>query len=137
VMVLRSGPVAILSSGGGHQAVRVGEPIGQYKLTDIAQGQLTFEWNGQTFVKNTDELAGNAKKEEPAPQQGGEQVRTSNAPPAPPPEPVKPGPGSETPYGIRTCNMNDGVAEGAVMDGYVKRVYTSPFGKTCGYERAK
>jgi hypothetical protein len=137
-MMLRSGPVAILSagSGGGHQAVRVGEEIGMYKLTDIGAGTLTFEWNGQTFVKNTDELIGQAKEsapQGPAPAD----VRTNNAPPAPPPEPVKPGPGAETAYGIRTCNMNDGVAEGAVMDGYVKKVYTSPFGKTCGYERAK
>ena len=52
-------------------------------------------------------------------------------------EPVKPGPGVETPYGIRSCNMSDGMPEGAVMDGYVKKIYSSPFGKTCGWERVK
>lgn len=136
-MMLRTGPVAILSAGnGGHQAIRVGEEIGMYKLTEIGAGTLTFEWNGQTYVKNTEELIGQAK--ESAPQaQAAPDTHTVNAAPAPPPEPVKPGPGAETPYGIRTCNMNDGVAEGAVMDGYVKKVYTSPFGKTCGYERVK
>ncbi len=139
-MVLRSGPIAILAAnaGGQHQAVHVGEPIGQYRLTDIASDSLTLEWNGQTFVKSTDELGAHAKEQmaqasqSAAPSDGG---RTQA--PAPPPEPVKPGPGAETPYGIRACNMNDGTPEGAVMDGYRKVIYTSPFGKTCGWERVK
>lgn len=138
VMVLPSGPVAVLAAdGSGSQGIHVGETIGQYKLTDIGQGALTFEWNGQTFVKRTDELG---RREEPVQQaqaQAANGGRTVNAAPAPPPEPIKPGPGVETAYGIRVCNMGDGVAEGAVVDGYVKRVYTGPFGKTCGYERAK
>ena len=33
--------------------------------------------------------------------------------------------------------MNDGTAEGTVMDGYRKVIYTSPFGKTCGWERVE
>ena len=41
-------------------------------------------------------------------------------PPAPAAPPAPPGPGQETPYGIRVCNINDGVAEGTVMDGYRK-----------------
>lgn len=138
VMVLPSGPVAILSADGRQQGIHVGENIGQYKLTAINADSLTLEWNGQTFVKSTDELSNRAKQMQPqaAP---AETARTANAPPAtaPPPEPVKPGPGVETPYGIRVCNMNDGMPEGAVMDGYVKRVYTSPFGKTCGWERVR
>jgi len=139
--VLPGGPIAILSTGGeSSQGVRVGEHIGQYVLTAINSNSLTLEWNGQSFVKSTDELAALVRDQGPqqqaqAPADGG---RTqAPAPPPPPPEPVKPGPGVETPYGIRACNMNDGTAEGAVMDGYVKRVYTSPFGKTCGWERVK
>jgi hypothetical protein len=134
-MMLHNGPVAILSAaGGGHQAIRVGEMIGPYKLAEIGDGTLTFEWNGQTYVKNTEDLIGQAKEAAP-PAPAPAESRT--AAPAPPPEPVKAGPGAETPYGIRTCSMNDGTAEGTVMDGYVKRVYTSPFGKTCGWERVK
>jgi hypothetical protein len=62
------------------------------------------------------------------------------APPAaaaPPPQPVKPGPGAETAFGNRICNMADGVAEGAVVDGYRKVVHTTPFGKSCTYDRAQ
>src|SRR5437763_1240211 len=70
----------------------------------------------------------------------GENLRTQNlpAPAAAPPAPTGPaGPGEQTAYGIRVCNMNDGMAEGAVVDGYRKVVYTSPFGKSCGWERAR
>ena len=35
------------------------------------------------------------------------------------------------------ADLNDGVAEGAVMDGYKKVIYTSPFGKSCGWERVR
>ena len=54
-----------------------------------------------------------------------------------PRRPQPPGPGQETPYGIRACNINDGLAEGTVMDGYRKVIYSSPFGKSCGWERVK
>jgi hypothetical protein len=139
-MVLGSGPIAILSvnSGAPHQATRVGERIGAFTLTDISADGVTLEWNGQQFVKKAEELSRRAQAEPPSagPSDGG---RTPNEPPvqAAPPEPVKPGPGEETPYGIRTCSMNDGTAEGTVMDGHRKVVYTSPFGKTCGWEKVK
>jgi hypothetical protein len=54
-----------------------------------------------------------------------------------PPEPVKAGPGVETPYGIRVCSMQDGLSEGTVMEGYKKVIYSSPFGKSCGWEKVK
>jgi hypothetical protein len=142
-MLLGSGPVAILSvnSGSPHQGTHIGEMIGPYKLTDIGNDGVTLTWNGQTFVKKVEELSQRAEAAPAAPTTTREIMAKESAATAAaaPPPPAKPGPmgGVETPYGIRTCSMNDGTAEGAVMDGYRKVVYTSPFGKSCGWERVK
>jgi hypothetical protein len=61
-----------------------------------------------------------------------------DAPPQAPPQGAQlNGPGDQTAYGIRVCNMNDGHPEGAIVDGYRKVIYTSPFGRSCGWERAR
>jgi hypothetical protein len=139
-MSLGDGSIAFLSANAGaaHQATRVGQNIGAYKLTEIRSDGVTLEWQGQTFRKSAEELSKRAEAAPPqnAPPDGG---RTPNAPPptAQPAEPVKPGPGQETAYGIRTCSVNDGMAEGAVVDGYRKVIYSSPFGKSCGWEKVK
>jgi hypothetical protein len=143
MMNIGSGPIAMMSvnSGAAHQAIRIGENIGQYRLKDVSNDEITLEWNGQVFAKKPEDLSDHSKDAAPAQAQAAPANgnRTVNAPPpqAAPVEPVKPGPGQETPYGIRTCSMTDGTAEGTVMDGYRKVIYTSPFGKTCGWERVK
>jgi hypothetical protein len=131
-------PIAILSvnAAAPHQATRIGEKIGSFTLKDITTEGVVLDWQGQRFEKRAEELSRRAEAAASAP---AADSRTPNAAPvqAAPVEPVKPGPGVETPYGIRVCSMNDGTAEGAVMDGYRKVVYTSPFGKSCGWEKVK
>jgi hypothetical protein len=137
-MVLGSGPIAILSvnSNAPHQAIHPGERIGQYKLVEVTTEGVQLEWNGQLFTKTAEELSERAKAAPEPP--AGQPARTANAAPAAPAAPPPPpGPGQETAYGIRVCNINDGVAEGTVMDGYRKVIYSSPFGKSCGWERVR
>jgi hypothetical protein len=44
------------------------------------------------------------------------------------------GPGSDTQFGIKTCQPNDSTPEGAVVDGYRKTSKATPFGSSCFWE---
>jgi hypothetical protein len=122
-----------IAAGSPHQAVHVGEMIGQFKLVSVNSEEITFEWDGKEVRKSIDELSGAAKG---APVQEVAESRTATAPTAPsaPPPPVKSGPREDTGRGFRACSMNDGVADGAVVDGYRKVSYPTPFGQACRYE---
>jgi len=56
---------------------------------------------------------------------------------AAPPTPALVGPGQETAFGFKTCNMNDGLDEGTVKDGYRKTITRTPFGPTCTWDPVK
>ena len=78
-------PIAMMSvnSGAAHQAIRIGENIGQYRLKDVTTDGITLEWNGQIFEKKTEELSDHSKdapaeQAQAAPANGN---RTVNAPP--------------------------------------------------------
>jgi hypothetical protein len=123
------GPIALLSVGtGGMQAIHEGDRIGQFKLLAVNREVISFEWNKETVQRNTRDLAGVAQPlehtDEPA------------APPQPPPKPLT-GPGPDTGRGSRACNVNDGNAAGAVVDGFRKAVFTTPFGPSCAWEPAR
>jgi hypothetical protein len=128
------GPVAILSinASSPHQGVHPGEQIGQFTLVDVNSNGITLEWEGQRVYKDADELSNRAA----AASAPVADSRPAAPPPgaAPPPPPPKPGPGEVTAFGNRTCRLDDGVAEGAVVDGHRKVVHTTPFGKSCTYE---
>jgi len=128
-----SGPIAILSLGtGAHQAIHPGDPIGKFKLVDVNSEEIAYEWNGQTVRKRLDELSESATANAAPPAGAGR----TEAPPPPPPQQseVLKGPGEDTGRGFKTCNMQDGNASGAVVDGYRKVVYTTPFGQVCRWE---
>jgi hypothetical protein len=129
MMNIGDGPLAFLSigSGGKNQATHLGETIGSFKLLDVNSDEVIFEWDGkqvrQQFSRPTPDVSGaSARVDAPA------------AASAPPPPPLK-GPGEQTQFGNRTCNMNDGNAAGAVVDGYRKVIYKTPFGESCGWEK--
>jgi hypothetical protein len=133
------GPTLFFSLGGGapHQAVHPGETIGQFKLVSVNTDEITLEWDGKEIHKSFDELSDAAKsaprQDEPA---GSRTVApaAASAAPAPPP---RSGPGEDTGRGFRACSMNDGVADGGVVDGYRKVSYPTPFGQSCRYEPVK
>jgi hypothetical protein len=132
------GPTAILSANASaaHQAVHPGEVIGAFKLVEVDPDGLTLEWEGKQIRKNIDELSVRAGG--PSAAEAAAESRTAPAPVATPPAaPAKSGPGEDTGRGFRICAINDGVAEGGVVDGFRKVVYSTPFGQSCRYEPAK
>jgi len=109
------------------QAVRLGEPIGQFTLVDVNSEEMVLEWEGHTIHKRVEELTA-----APAP------VETAPAPEAPavppPPPPAKSGPGEITQFGFKVCAVNDGNSEGAVIEGYKKVMHATPFGQSCTWD---
>jgi hypothetical protein len=128
------GPLAIFSvnAGSPHQAVHPGEQIAQYKLLEVTGDGFTLEWNGQKFHKTAEELANRAAP--PAAVDAADGRTAAPPPPTAAPPPTLKGPGEDTGRGFKICAMNDGQADGAVVDGYRKVVYTTPFGQACRYE---
>lgn len=128
------GVTAILSEAANSQqtSVKPGETIGQFKLVDVSTQEIVFEWNGGLVRKRLDELTdrGGAASNAPA-------VATARQAPPPPPAPViktQIGPGTVTPQGFRTCDPNDSTPDGAVVDGFRKASYSTPFGSACRWD---
>lgn len=130
-MDLGDGPTVILNAAGSnqHQGVRVGEEIGPFKLVEANPREVAFEWKGQVIRKSVDDLLDHTV---PAAQATPE--RTANTAPPPPRTPTPIGPGQDTGRGYKSCDPNDSYAEGAVVDGYRKKVIPSPFGKMCTWD---
>jgi hypothetical protein len=121
------GLMAMLSvtKDGPQQAIRPGEAIGQFKLVDVNSEEMTLEWEGLTIRKRVDELTAPAPPPTAAPVEAAAGAATT------PPPAAKSGPGEMTPQGGRICAVNDGNAEGTVLEGYKKTMYTTPFGQSC------
>jgi hypothetical protein len=119
-----------LSADAQHQAIHIGETIGQFKLLSVNSDEIALEWDGQVVRKTVAELSG---QKGVAPVQV-TQDRTDSGTPPPAPPPVKSGPGELTNFGSKTCFINDGNAEGTVIDGFKKVNHTNPFGTNCTWE---
>jgi hypothetical protein len=132
------GPTLFFSVGPAapHQAIHVGEMIGQFKLLAVNSEEITFEWDGKEVRKTMEELSRQGK-EAPAQEAVVADGRGAAPAAATPPPPARSGPGEDTGRGFRACSANDGVAEGTVVDGYRKVMYTTPFGQACRYEPVK
>ena len=121
-----------------HQAVRIGEKIGQFTLASVNTEEITLEWEGQTVKKKLEELRD---------RQAEQQQAVANAPvavaaartetPAPKAEAAPLPPGVDTGGGYRACQPNDSNPAGAVVDGYRKVVIPNPFGQMCRWEPAR
>ena len=135
MMNIGTGPIAILSvtASAPQQPIHPGDPIGQFTLVDVNSNGITLEWEGQRIYKDAEELSDRAGPQNQGPVADSRPAAPSPAAAAPPPPP-KPGPGDATAFGNRICNISDGVAEGAVVDGYRKTVHVTPFGKSCTYD---
>lgn len=124
-----AGPMAFLSFGAGrNQATHLGETVGPFKLLDVNSEEVVFEWEGKPVRQQLSK---------PAPEVAEAANQRTDAPAAAvaAPKPPTMGPGEQMRDGRRTCNMNDGNAAGAVVDGYRKVVYKTPFGESCGWEK--
>jgi len=120
-----------LSADTQHQAIHIGETIGQFKLLSVNSDEIALEWDGQVIRKTVAELSG--QKGVAPVQVAQDRTEAGPAPPATPP-PVKSGPGEMTAFGSKTCFINDGNAEGTVVDGFKKVNHTNPFGTNCTWE---
>lgn len=120
-----------LSANTQHQPIHIGESIGQFKLLSVNSDEIALEWNGQEVRKTVAELSG--LKGTPAVQVAQERTEVG-PPPAVAPPPVKSGPGEMTAFGSKTCFINDGNAEGTVIEGFKKVNHTNPFGTNCTWE---
>lgn len=127
------GVSAILSEAANspQKSVKPGDTIGQFKLVDVSTQEIFFEWNGELVRRRLDELTDRGRQSSNA--QAG-----PAAPQAPPPAaPViktPTGPGEMAPQGYKVCNPNDSTPDGAVVDGYRKVAYSTPFGSACRWD---
>ena len=132
-MNLGDGLIAILSDGPSEQRpFRPGEQAGEYKLVEIGEDTLVFEWDGKKFSKKFSELADrNDVPAEATPR------AAAAAPPPPPPKPAGPGPGIDMGGGFAACNPGDTSPAGTVVNGMRKVLIETPFSKVCRWEPAK
>lgn len=129
------GPIAILSvsAGAPHEAVRPGEMIGQFKLVSVNSEEIVLEWDGKEIHKAVDEIATRMISEDDQPA-----ARSAAAPAAAAaPAPVRSGPGEDTGRGFKTCDMRDTTPDGAVVGGFRKVTYPTPFGQACRWETVR
>ena len=61
-----TGLFAILSATNTapHEAIHLGETIGQYKLLSVNKEGIDLEWNGQTFHKNLNEITDHSTRQQ-------------------------------------------------------------------------
>jgi hypothetical protein len=139
-MDIGGGPIVFLTTPGdaGRQSARIGDRVGPFTLVDANTAELTFEWEGQTIRKSTEELLDHSI---PAP---GPAIARPEAAAAPAPTmPVMPktptGPGADVGDGTgrKHCDPNDSSPEGAVVDGMRKTSRVTPFGSQCWWEPAR
>jgi hypothetical protein len=137
VMDLGGGPTIILADkpGGQSRGYRVGERIGEFKLTGLNSHEVTFDWEGKAVKRRIEELV-DKKALEAAPKE-------QAASPAKPAEPVKQlntigpanaGPGVDLGETSRACVPGDTSPAGTVQDGFRKVTRKTPFGESCRWE---
>ena len=139
-MNLGDGPMALLVEKPGmeEKAIKPGDTVGQFKLADVNTNDITFAWtfNGELVRRSLRELAD--KTPAAAASDSRSSAPPASAPVAPPPAVRSAlGPGEITPYGTKTCQPNDSTPEGAVVNGFRKVSFTTPFGKSCLWEAVK
>jgi hypothetical protein len=133
-MNLGDGPMALLveKAGSEEKAIKPGETIGQFKLVDVTTSEITFAWtfNGELVRRSLASMIEHTAAEAPP------DARSSQAPVAPPPPPIKSaiGPGDLTSQGTRICDVNDSTPAGTVVNGFRKTEGRTPFGAYCVWD---
>lgn len=135
-MNIGGGPIVFLTtpSDAGRQSARIGDKVGPFTLVDANTAELTFEWEGRTIRKTTEELLDHSI---PAP--GPALARVEAAAPAPtmPKTPTGPGAAMSDGTGRTYCDPNDSTPQGTVVNGMRKTSSTTPWGSSCWWEPVK
>ena len=128
------GPTVILSenANAAHQALRLGEQIGQFTLVDVNSEEITFEWDGNTIKRKLDTLIDRSEQAQAI--AAAQTARTELPPPPVPVAKTPTGPGGEMGGGFRACDVNDSLPAGTVQNGFRKVLTPSPFGSSCRWE---
>jgi len=148
VLMIADPPIIMMApkKGQGQKGYRAGEQIGDFKIVAFDARSITFEWDGQKFTKNVQDLVDrDAKSAALLNTQNTQNVPVAEAPPAAATTTTvmtstgssAQGPGVDTGGGIRACTAGDSAAPGTVSDGYRKVVSETPFGKVCRWEQVK
>jgi hypothetical protein len=138
-MNIGTGPMASLSEkpASAGAFLHPGETIGPFKLVDVSSDEITLEWEGKTIRKKVDELL-ERSAQGPAAAPAAVTARTDQpaalAPPPPAAAKTATGPGADTGAGFKRCEPNDSTPPGAVVDGYRKVIYATPFGDACRWD---
>jgi hypothetical protein len=125
--------ILAVSNTAPHQAIHVGESIGEFKLVGVNREGIDFEWEGKTVHKSLYEVtdhsgAQQAQAEAPHP------VAVAAPRPVVQEKPLGPGADTGGREGIRICQPGDTNPAGVVVDGYRKVLRPSPFGNYCYWE---
>jgi len=148
VLMVADPPIIMLSAkkGDGQKGYRAGDQIADFKIVNFDSRTIVFEWEGQKFTKNLQELADRdaqsaalmnrqnipAAQESPAPSPSSSSQILSNSGSS-----SQGSLGVEMGGGLRACVPGDASPPGTVSEGYRKVVSESPFGKVCRWEKAK
>lgn len=114
-----------------HEAIHIGETIGQFKLLSVNKAGLDLEWDDKTIHKTLDELTdhGAAQQQAEAAQPQAAAVAQRQAVQERPLGPSE----SVGADGARGCQAGDANPPGTILDGYKKTVRQSPFGPICSW----
>jgi hypothetical protein len=148
VLMMADPPIIMMAAkkGDPQKGFRAGDPIGDYKIVSFDNRTITFEWDGQKFTKNVQELVD--RDAQSAALLNRQNVQNIPEPTAAPPTTSSPqvlsnsgstagGMGVDTGGGIRACAPGDTAPAGTMSDGYRKIVSETPFGKVCRWEKVK
>ena len=129
-----AGVFAILSlnNAAPHQAIHIGETIGQFKLLSVNKEGIDLEWDGKTVHKTLAEMTDHGPP--PQQQEAAPERAVAAAAPLPPVEQKPLGPGAVTAMGVAACQPNDSNPEGTVVNGFRKTSRKTPFGSMCYWE---
>jgi len=146
--VIRMGdqPMALLSESGSQiqKAVMRGDKIGEFRLLDVGDEELVFEWEGDQIRRSIKELQAKAAAQ-PAPAGQAQRTaapteRTTNAGQAATTiaaTGASTGPGKDLGSGYKSCQPGDTAPVGTIRDGYRKSQVSTPFGQGCRWELVK
>ena len=144
VLMMADPPIIMMApkKGDGQKGYRAGERIADFKIVNFDSRTIVFEWDGQKFTKNIQELVdrdaqsaallnrqNTAPEAAAAPAASGQVLSSSGSSAL--------GPGIDTGGGIRACLAGDSAAPGTVSDGFRKIISETPFGKVCRWEKVK
>lgn len=143
VMSLGDAPrvVMAVAKGGEQKSYVPGQQIGEFKLVQVTQKGVIFEWDGKTVGGTFEEL-----KDDTAAQQA--QQASAGAAPAPAkPASAVTSVGAASPKGpgeplsgapdTKACVPGDSSPPGTITGGFRKVVSRTPFGEICRWEKVQ